>query len=627
MKISFFFLLIALLNLSAFYYSNDLKIKNSEELFLSSNGIRKLNQFQELFSKNEILIINKIDNNLDFKKYCRHCVKIPKQFTKSILRNPHSAPPSIISSDDNNSLRHFVGKILEINPTTVMAGPAYINHLLDKKSKMIGDIIFPLFFLLIVIIVYLLFKSLQACLFISIPTISVALFSQAAIKLVFRHSNIIISISPLLVSILIFAIFIHIVFQLRYTNNLQQALNKKSKPISYMIISTAMGFYSLYFSQLEIIKNFGLMTGTLLILSYILSNIYIRHYPQKFSIKKRSYLPRGLLKLEINKIVFYLTWIVLLFSTPFIYQNLKFDKDASNYFHKNLQVKKNLSFINNLLGGSPILDIVIPNFNEDKSFYIKMDMLEANIKEKTNQRILSANTMIKIANDKYSGTKNLPASLSAFFPLYYKAPEVLREFYPLGENYRISVLGTHISGEQYDHMVKTIEVILKKNNITYELNGQYYWLMKAQSSLINTLMSSFIISVILITIFVQLIFRKIKISTSFVFVNTFPIFIVLLLYALLDIKINIASVMAFSISIGLMVDSTFHLYYEHKKNQSIKDIHGRTILPIFWSNFILANIFILFIFIDFNPIKQFGLTMAILIYLGLFFDLLVLPKY
>ena len=74
-----------------------------------------------------------------------------------------------------------------------------------------------------------------------------------------------------------------------------------------------------------------------------------------------------------------------------------------------------------------------------------------------------------------------------------------------------------------------------------------------------------------------------------------------------------------------MVDSTFHLFYERSHNNSLKSIHQTTIMPIFWGNIILSGMFALFGFIDFLPIRQFGQTMAVLILLGLLFDLYLLP--
>ena len=150
--------------------------------------------------------------------------------------------------------------------------------------------------------------------------------------------------------------------------------------------------------------------------------------------------------------------------------------------------------------------------------------------------------------------------------------------------------------------------------------------MEAQESLIKTLMYSFTFTISVISLFVIILFRSKRSFANFLTINIYPILIYLYLIPILGISLNVPPLCPLVFSIGLMVDSTFHLFYERQKTDSISNIHQKTLLPIFWSNLILGGIFLLFVFVDFLPIRQFGISMSILIFIGLVFDLFVLPR-
>ena len=94
---------------------------------------------------------------------------------------------------------------------------------------------------------------------------------------------------------------------------------------------------------------------------------------------------------------------------------------------------------------------------------------------------------------------------------------------------------------------------------------------------------------------------------------------------LLGGSFNIATVMTYSISLGLIVDSSFHLIHDYKRNLPDLTIFKRTKMPVIFSNLSLCLLFSFFTFIPFLPIREFGINLSILTVIGLFFDLKVLP--
>ena len=635
-----YLLLIGIIGLLALLgiYSNDLQLKNAENLFISKKGTSSLEQFESNFSKEKLLILlPSIEDFIDRSKINLICnnscsIENAKNNKKSLfplVDNSNFQPPIIISSENPDLLKSIVHFVVTNYPKTLLAGPAYINYYLDKDSETIGKKIFPLFFVAICILIIILLKSFKNAAILILPTIFAALASQAIIKYFFITSNIIITIIPLLVSILTLTTILHIVFQLKETPILTKAIVKKFRPICFMAISTSIGFSSLGFAPLKLISTFGWLVSILLLtfMALILFTLY-QIKGNKFEINYINW-PKRLIKIPYLTKSTVILICILIVGFPFYFSRIPIEKDASNYFDPKLKIKEKLTSINHLLGGTPILDIVLPldQFGKNgHSIFGEIFEIEEEFSSKLKVNILSANRITQLVNNIYSGTNNLPTNDNAYYILFSKAPNTLQQLYSIDNYYRLSILGTHISGDAYANLVKIISSLLSKHQLTYEFSGLYYWLMDAQSEIINTLIVSFLTTISIISIIVLVIYRKFKYFLIFLFVNISPLILILYLMPILGISINIATVMSFSISIGLMVDSTFHLFHEKICGFTLSECHQRTVLPIIYSNLILGILFLFFIFIPFLPIRQFGLTMSLATFIGLIFDVLILPK-
>ncbi len=95
---------------------------------------------------------------------------------------------------------------------------------------------------------------------------------------------------------------------------------------------------------------------------------------------------------------------------------------------------------------------------------------------------------------------------------------------------------------------------------------------------------------------------------------------------LLGLSLNIATVMTFSISLGLIVDGSFHLAFAHHRSISSDEYHYENILPIIFSSAILIVSFSIFSTNSFLPIREFGICLAVNIFAGLIFDIFCLPR-
>ncbi len=85
--------------------------------------------------------------------------------------------------------------------------------------------------------------------------------------------------------------------------------------------------------------------------------------------------------------------------------------------------------------------------------------------------------------------------------------------------------------------------------------------------------------------------------------------------------------MTFSIALGLLGDSTFHI--SHAKIfpfKTFSDYSSAVLTPVLLSGVLLFLCFVIFLFNDFHPIKEFGGILAFMIFGGYFADLFILPS-
>jgi predicted RND superfamily exporter protein len=112
-----------------------------------------------------------------------------------------------------------------------------------------------------------------------------------------------------------------------------------------------------------------------------------------------------------------------------------------------------------------------------------------------------------------------------------------------------------------------------------------------------------------------------------------PIFFTWALMPILDIPLDVGTVMIASVALGLVVDDTIHFLSKLKENtdsgkgmkRAISDTMNRVGRPIIFTSIVLSFGFLVLIFASFNPVIHFGVLASAVIILALIFDLIVLP--
>ncbi len=645
------FLIVA--TLGSLLYTQDLQQKNSEKIFLTEDSIESYEKFEEDYSQKSLIIIqtDKIDQSEEAVKelFLKECPQECEAIGPSDIP-PTSHPLFRLESQDKiiqillapmsaqEQMKKAIEKLKKTFPKANFAGTSYTNYLLDEYSESIKSTIFPALFLSVFILLLFTLKSFKEALITFFAPLMASALSLLATKVFFGSSTLVTSIVPLLLFIINLSLILHIHHTAKEFGSMIHALHTKKAPIFLMAFTTFIGFGSLYFSKLEAISHFGILSALLFILTTIfcvlwpwsLSKVYPTLWskdPQNDSIAPSSLMIKITSAWSLTKVALFSAFLCL--AGILTYSKIPIITDATEYFPAKEKVKTTMQEMAKNLLGTPILEIIIEKKKEDFNLedLKKIFHIEEIIASDQALQIISANQLAVMANEIYTQERVMPPNILSYYTLLSKAPGDLALGYGHDEGHRITILGGPTNIEEYEVFLAQIEKLLTDNQLSFHFNGLYYHLMVAQKEMIVTLFKSFTISLILISLCALIFFKQIKLFFIFLMVNIIPVLGSFPILYLIGNSFNVATVMTYSISLGLIVDSSFHIIHSiHEKKQREKYYFYRTIIvPIVQGSMLLTLCFSFFCLSGFLPIKEFGLSLSTVIFLGMILDLKVLP--
>lgn len=669
--------LIFAIGVACAVYSDNLIQKNPETIFLTTEGLESFQAFQKIAPEKKTLVVQVSYPNVvtlnDYSKFDKEIKNIEelckeecelitqktlststKKFEKNFLstekknilnlKSEKELSFVILQKNDSQKLKElipFINNIEYFNSngkSILMAGHPYTNHLLDEYSKSIKEKLFPIMFIFSFLIILLLTRNFLISLAIFLPGLFSSTMSLAVIKFFFLNMNMVSSIVPLMVFTINLSLGFHFYYSLVEFGSMRRVFTEKLFPISLMVLTTVIGFASLYISDIAVIKQFGILSSLLILLTtistslwfYSLEPLFIKF--EKKHIRNVEVIP-SFFKKSFSKSLIFAISLIGLFLGSYFGSKLDIITDATMYFPKSSQLKESIDKVSSDVAGLPVFDVLINleremNHKDIMNFSEVEKRLQPAIQSLSqNYKILSINSLVRNVNHSYSGQYEIPKHSLPYNILKNKIPSSLRESYSINSHYRITLLGKPINVDQYKKDLESLTSFFKKSlNSKFEFNGLYHNLMLSQEAMIGVLLKSFIISLAVICFISLIALKSFKIFYIFFLVNIIPVSISLLINYFIGLSLNIATIMTYSISLGLIVDSSFHMVHALKmKHFNFETYLRTTVRPILLSSTLFIFSFLLFSFNEFLPIRQFGINLSIIISIGLMFDLFVLP--
>jgi len=451
-------------------------------------------------------------------------------------------------------------------------------------------------------------------------------------------------------------------------------------PILYTVLTTICAFLSLIFSEIKPIIDFGWMMTFGLITSFLVTFTllptllnFVKDDDISLAKYRKSKITTFFASKSINNknIIFGFTAITFVLSIVGI-SRLEVENSFINYFNKNTEIYKGMKLIDDRLGGTTPLEVIVKfpkekdteteesNTDEneddwgeedenDEKYWFTKDKIDK-IKRVHNYldslepvgKVLSFSSIIEVAtqlnNNKSLGTLEMGV-------LYSKIPDNIKK--EIVDPY-ISIAD---SEARISLRIKDSQEGLRRNDlinkINYDLENKLglkkdEYKLGGVLILFNNLLQSLFKSQILTLGFVMagifimflILFRNIKLSLIGVVPNFIAAFFILGIIGLAEIPLDMMTITIAAITIGIAVDNSIHYIYRFKEefnkiknyNKTLKLCHGTVGRAILNTSITIVFGFSILVLSNFIPTIYFGIFTGIAMLLAMISVLTLLPS-
>ena len=459
-----------------------------------------------------------------------------------------------------------------------------------------------------------------------------------------------------------------------------EASKKMMLPILYTVLTTICAFLSLVFSGIKPIIDFGWMMTLGLLISFLVtflllpSLINLLSSNNEIGLKdtEKSFITGALGSFtKKNKILIFGSTLLIIFLSIIGISKLEVENSFINYFDKKTEIYKGMKKIDDDLGGTTPLNVILKfptkvldskdqtdefdeweeenETKEEKSkYWFTRDKMDKIIKVHDYLdslpeigKVLSFGSILRVAEDL--NNKELQSLEIAV--LYSKIPETIKK----------EIVSPYISVEKDEARIslriKDSLKDLRRNDlikkINFELNTKL-GLEKTEyklagvlilfNNLLQSLFKSQILTlgIVILGIFFMffILFRNLVISFIGVVPNFIAAFFILGIIGMLGIPLDMMTITIAAITIGIAVDNSIHYIYRFKEefnkiknyNKTLDRCHSTVGIAILNTSITIIFGFSILVLSNFIPTIYFGVFTGIAMLLAMISVLTLLPK-
>ena len=396
-------------------------------------------------------------------------------------------------------------------------------------------------------------------------------------------------------------------------------------PCFYTFLTTIVAFVSLVISDIKPVIDFGIIMIIALLIVLISSFVILPLIVSFFSKEEKSYsLNLSFLKsfypfaYKNSKYILGLN-ILIFFISLYGITNLNVENSFVKYFKKNTEIYKGMYLIDNELGGTTPLDIILKFKNDNKTLDTEIKVEEEDVLEieddffldelfEDENEIWFTNEKIKTIKSihKYLENRVEIGKVTSIYSLIETANQINKSDLSMFElsvlynkipiDYKTDLIDPYLNVE--NNMIKISTRVkdskdIKRNVLINDINSyllsefdnleefKVNGLLVLYNNMLKSLFSSQIKSLgfVILAIFIMfvILFRSLKLSIIGIIPNIFASTFILGLIGLLKIPLDIMTITIAAISIGIAVDNTIHYIYRYKENLKLDRNHSEMI--------------------------------------------------
>jgi predicted RND superfamily exporter protein len=607
---------------------------------------------------------------------------------KTILQNPllvdalvdrHAKSVAIqvelnLDPDDSDSISVIFHKIKSsVKPLAQAAGfdvyysgTPVVNVEISQIMEKDNERYFPLIVVLIGMILFALFRSVWAAILslgVSIITIVITfgLMTLFGITL-----NIVTTILPIFIITIGVTDAIHLLSKSKggdHGSTVKQSIfNKVSKLYRAMLLTsltTALGFFSLSFTEMINIQDFGIMVGlssliacavSVFVLPALMSLISYQAKDETSSFFLFSYIEKLAQKQTIfrSRVLVFLLIIISAIGSRGFYV----DQQNLNSFKETTQVRQDDKQINALLGGTVPVNIWIKSdqvkgviSSESLAFIEQLETL-AREHEIVGYTVSVAGFLKHINTVMFpENTSETASSLSPEFIAQYLflleggASRDLESVLELGQyqQTRLVIMANTDGSAELQNLLGHLKTALadKPEGLNVEFAGYGNMNAVAADEIVYGQLNSIVLSVLGLVILVSMIYRSLRIGLIAIFPLSMSLLVMVGIMGIFSIPLDIGSSLVCGVAFGIGIDYSIHIieaYLRHIRQGITSEMAAENAMsdvsfPVLTSAFTISAGFSVLLISEFEPIYNLGLLVSSTMLISALVTLFVLPNF
>ena len=461
--------------------------------------------------------------------------------------------------------------------------------------------------------------------------------------------------------------------------SLQKTFSDMFLPCMFAALTTAIAFLSLTLGDLKPVIEFGKMMAVGMAFALFFTFTFlpaalmaINTGKTKDFIDVKSYLNSIAKFTKGNNLFLLASYAIMLSIFLFGMSKLLVENRFIDYFDESTEIYQGMLLLDEELGGTATLDIIIkePALEIDDSIYIDDDLFGDDLFEDDESeasgywwniyslnkledihdyldampeigKVLSVASGVKLArkiNDNEDLNDLELALLRSVLPEDIRETLLYSYINKDDSKVRISarVIESAESLNRKELLLKIEDDLVNKFNLSkdqFEITGLAVLYNNMLQSLFSSQIGSLALVFAVIALMLLILFKSIKIMIIGVLPNIFVASSVLGLLGLLKIPLDIMTITVASISVGMAVDNTIHYLYRYRSEIEAGNTPDESMLlshlsvgrAIFYTAFTIAIGFSILSLSNFAPTALFGIFTAIALLLAFVSSLTLLP--
>ena len=589
--------------------------------------------------------------------------------------------PSYVELADNavitNSAREIVKKYSSENYQIQVTGTSVLTHMFKEATEEDMAMLVPFVYLIFTVVLWFIYRRKSGILIpYLIITVSILMMMGTASYLGHKL-NALSGVAPNILLTVAIADTIHILtvyfFGLRqgFSNSeaVKYTLNKNFYPTLLTSITTAVGFFSFGSAKIGPIADMGVAVGIGVFYAWLCTYTIVGPILQLMPKLKKKPVEHDETILEAEThiqvtektkkyvhFIYQFRFLILGFSIFLtlgsLYlgsKHLVVNLDPYTQFAADHQFNLDINKITKHMGPTNDIDFMIYAGGTDKAkdpnFLKKVEKFENWLKTQPyvtgtfsiNDVIKDINKTINAGKKEFSQIPNTQEEVAQLLFLYETGLPEGKELTHLknlkSDAIHLTATWDVVQSKSANEKMPIIEAKAKEMGLNLEITGKVPLFHDLTPYVVTSFLESFTMAFVLITTILIIVLKSWRLGFLALVPNLFPLILGAAIYGLSGEFVDMASVLIASVCLGIAVDDSIHFLFEYKKyrqqkyspSSAIELIFTNTAPSLINTTMIIMLGFGAFYFAHYIPNAKFGVMVAIILFIALIADLILLP--